>query len=340
MENIAEKAAPALDSASRLASIKKPLEPEFKAIDALITKQLENQLELTQEVCEYIINSGGKRLRPLMLVLTAKVLGYQGEQHIKLAAILEFLHTATLLHDDVIDHSELRRNRETANSVWDNETSILMGDFLHALSFDMIVSTEDINVMKVFARATNTVINGEIIQLIWRKNPLIQESSYKEIIQFKTARLFSAATEIGALISNCSEQDVRAMETYGNEFGIAYQLIDDMLDYTGSTEKIGKNIGDDLAEGKLTLPLIYALQNGSPAQTKIIRQAITREGTDQLGSVLEVMTKTGALKYTHQQAKAHGQRALTVLKQLPPNLPLNPLRELIHFVLEDQIGSF
>ena len=269
----------------------------MSAVDNVIRKKLHSHVALVRQVSEYIINSGGKRLRPALVVLSAGAFGYTGKHHHNLAAIVEFIHTATLLHDDVVDESELRRNKETANALFGNAASVLVGDFLYSRAFQMMVEVNNMRVMQVLADATNTIAEGEVLQLLNCHDPNVEEENYLRVIRFKTAKLFEAATRLGAIIGNAAPEEERALAIYGMHLGTAFQLIDDVLDYSSDNQDTGKNLGDDLAEGKPTLPLIYAIRAGTDEQAATIRKAIEEGGKDGFQPVLQVIQQTAALDY-------------------------------------------
>ncbi|MEZ5528822.1 MAG: polyprenyl synthetase family protein [Porticoccaceae bacterium] len=307
--------------------------PQFEQVNDLIIRQLHSDVGLVENIGQYIIDAGGKRLRPLLVLLSANSCGYRGEQHISLAAIIEFIHTATLLHDDVVDTSELRRGRATANARFGNAPSVLVGDFLYSRAFQMLVAIGSMDIMRIIADTTNIISEGEVQQLINAGNPDTTETAYNEVIRKKTAQLFEAATHTGAVLANASPEQCEAMRRYGHHLGMAFQLVDDALDYNGNTEELGKNVGDDLAEGKPTLPLIHAIQNGSPAQAELIRQAITEGGVDQLDAILEAVKSTGALDYTMNQAKKHADAAKACLEGMPASAESSAMAELAEFSL-------
>jgi len=296
---------------------------EMAAVNELIHGRLKSRVALIDQLSHYIINSGGKRLRPLLVLLSARALGHSGQDHIQLAAIVEFIHTATLLHDDVVDGSELRRGQETANHVWGNEASVLVGDFLYSRAFELMVELKNERVMEIMAHATNTIAEGEVLQLINSHEADTTEETYIEVIQFKTAKLFEAATQLGALISEDGAHHEAAMAKYGMHIGTAFQLTDDVLDYGARPEETGKNIGDDLAEGKPTLPLIHAMRTGTLEQTAVIRQAIESGGLDSIDEVMAAIESTGALAYTARSAMGESQRAIEALQDIPDS----PYRE-------------
>lgn len=286
------------------------------AMDEVIRVKLHSDVVLVRQVGEYIINSGGKRLRPALVILSAGAFGYTGKHHHNLAAIIEFIHTATLLHDDVVDASELRRSKATANALFGNAASVLVGDFLYSRAFQMMVEINSMRIMRVLADATNTIAEGEVLQLLNCRDPNVTEENYLQVIRYKTAKLFEAATRIGAILSNATPEDEESIAAYGMHLGTAFQLTDDMLDYSGDYHDTGKNLGDDLAEGKPTLPLIYAMKTGSKEQAIIVRDAIKQGGEGGLQAVLEVIQKTDALGYTRQKAEAESLMASSEISSL------------------------
>ncbi len=286
-------------------------------MDEVIRVKLHSDVVLVRQVGEYIINSGGKRLRPALVILSAGVFGYTGKYHHNLAAIIEFIHTATLLHDDVVDASELRRSKATANALFGNAASVLVGDFLYSRAFQMMVEVNNMRIMQVLADATNTIAEGEVLQLLNCRNPDVKEENYLQVIQYKTAKLFEAATRLGAILCSVTPAEEESMAAYGMHLGTAFQLTDDMLDYSGDYHDTGKNLGDDLAEGKPTLPLIYAMKTGSEEQATIVRNAIKQGGEGGLQAVLDVIQKTDALDYTRQKAEAESSMASAAISSLP-----------------------
>ena len=278
--------------------------PDMKAVDAVIRTRLHSDVALVQQVAEYIINAGGKRLRPSLVLLSAGALGYRGTHHHELAAIVELIHTSTLLHDDVVDESDLRRGRETANALFGNAASVLVGDFLYSRTFQMMVDVGDMRVMRVLSEATNVIAEGEVLQLMNCHDADVDEARYLQVIRYKTAKLFEAAAQIGAIIGGASLEVEQRMAEYGMHLGTAFQLIDDVLDYSGAEVETGKHLGDDLAEGKPTLPLIYVMQHGSAEQAACVRQAIESGGRDDFQAVLAAIRATGALEHAKKQAKA------------------------------------
>jgi octaprenyl-diphosphate synthase len=300
-------------------------------VDEVIRQKLHSHVALIRQVSEYIINSGGKRLRPALVVLSAGSFGYTGQHHFNLAAVVEFIHTATLLHDDVVDESEMRRNRETANALFGNAASVLVGDFLYSRAFQMMVEVDNMRVMQVLADATNTIAEGEVLQLLNCRDPDVNEENYLRVIRFKTAKLFEAASRLGAILGNASPEHEKAMTIYGMHLGTAFQLIDDVLDYSGDHQDTGKNLGDDLAEGKPTLPLIHAIRTGNAEQADLIREAIKNGGFDDLKPVLEIIHTTGALDYTKKCALGEIEIALSAIACLPDSEYKRCLTQLADF---------
>ena len=290
---------------------------DMQAVDRLITASLESDVALVSQVSQYIVMSGGKRLRPLLVLLAARAFGYEGEQHVRAAAIIEFIHTATLLHDDVVDGSARRRGRDTANTVFGNQASVLVGDFLYSRAFQMMVDVGSMRVMQILADATNTIAAGEVMQLMNVHDPDTTEDAYRQVIYRKTARLFEAGAQIAAVLADRDARDEAAMITYGQNLGAAFQLVDDALDYNASADELGKNIGDDLAEGKATLPLIYAMQQCSEKDRKLIRDAIVDGGLEKLGRITEIIETTGALRYTADRAQEAADTAIAALADIP-----------------------
>lgn len=306
---------------------------DMEAVDRLIRARLHSEVILINQLSRYIVNSGGKRLRPVLAILSAHAHGYRGSRHIDMAAIVELIHTATLLHDDVVDASDLRRGRETANLVWGNEASVLVGDFLYSRAFQMMVDVRDMQVMEILAEATNTIAEGEVMQLVNCRNPGTTEARYLAIIQSKTAKLFEAAGRLGVVISGGDPQEEEAMADYGRSLGTAYQLIDDVLDYKATSQQLGKNIGDDLAEGKPTLPLLYALWHGDGEQSALVRKAIKEGGREHIEAVAEAIEATGAITYTSRLAHAEAGRALGAIEGLRPSAYKDALIALAEFAV-------
>ncbi|MCH7510193.1 MAG: octaprenyl diphosphate synthase [Proteobacteria bacterium] len=309
----------------QLDAIRELLADDMAATDRLIREKLSTDVVLIDQVANYIINSGGKRLRPLVVVAAGRACGCPPERQVAAAAIIEFIHTATLLHDDVVDESAKRRGRDTANEVWGNQASVLVGDFLYSRSFQMMVEIGEPEVMRILADATNTIAEGEVLQLINCGNPETTEQQYLDVIFRKTAKLFEAGTRIAAILAGRDEKEQQAMAEYGRHLGTAFQLVDDVLDYSASTDALGKNIGDDLAEGKPTLPLIHAMRKGSEEQSELIRLAITQGGLDKLDEVLAAIESTGALDYTSKLAV----KAAETAKQALTAIPESPYRDAL-----------
>lgn len=290
---------------------------DMQAVNAFILEQLSSDVVLINQIGAHIIHSGGKRLRPMLVVLAARALGYEGTDHIALAAIIEFIHTATLLHDDVVDVSDKRRGQDTANALWGNAASVLTGDFLYSRSFEMMVALDSMTVMRILSRATNRIAEGEVLQLLNCNNPDTSEEEYLEVIVRKTAVLFEAGCRLGAIIAQTSPKIEQALSAYGLHLGTAFQLVDDALDYSATSEQLGKNLGDDLAEGKPTLPLIRAMAKGTAEQSQLIRDAITNGGRDQIGPILDIIASTGAIEYTARLAQQEAELAKQALNPLP-----------------------
>ncbi len=306
-----------------LSQIRAPVADDVKAVDRLIVDRLQSNVVLINQIGHYIVSSGGKRLRPLLVLLAARACGYQGQRHLDAAAIVEFIHTATLLHDDVVDGSELRRNRTTANSVWGNEASVLVGDFLYARAFEIMVDVGNLRVMEVMARATARIAEGEVLQLLNANDADTDESRYMEVIQRKTATLFEAGTRLGAVITEAPAEVESAMASYGLHLGIAFQLVDDALDYMSDEDTIGKQVGDDLEEGKPTLPVIRAMEVGNEAQRRLLRAAIEEGGRENIEEVVNAIVATKAIDYTVELARWHAEAA----KQALDTVPASPSRD-------------
>ncbi len=317
-------------------SIKALVAQDFNSVDQLIHDQLASNVPLIGQVCKHIINSGGKRLRPLLVLLVANALNYHGNDHIKIAAIMEFIHTATLLHDDVIDNSNMRRGDRTANDIWGNSTSILVGDFLTTRTFQLISQLRNFEAIDILARTTNNITEGEVKQLVNRNNADITETQYFDVILDKTARLFQGAAEMTAAICQASVTHRESLGRFALDLGVAFQLIDDALDYVGDSTELGKNTGDDLAEGKTTLPLIYALQNSSPADAACIRHAIENSNRDNLSAILATIKRTNAVEYTLDRAKQLAEQAIENLDDLSPSPYREGLENLAKFAIQRQ----
>jgi octaprenyl-diphosphate synthase len=307
---------------------------DMRLVDNLIQESLQSDVVLINQVGHHIVNSGGKRLRPALLLLISQHFAYSGSQHINLAAIIEFIHTATLLHDDVVDASILRRGQETANQRWGNEASVLVGDFLYSRAFQMMVDTNSMRVMDVLSEATNTIAEGEVQQLLNSHDPEISEISYIDVIQSKTAKLFEAAGRLGAILSKRSLDDEQAMAKYGMHLGTAFQLTDDVLDYSASSSELGKNIGDDLAEGKPTLPLLYAMWNSQENETIIIRDAIINGGLNKIDIIQQIINDTGAIEYTAELAQREADLAIESLDHFSTTEYLEAMVNLAKFSIE------
>ncbi len=309
------------------------LADDMQAVDSVIRERLHSEVALIRQVAEYIIGGGGKRLRPALVLLSAGALGYRGTAHHTLAAVVEFIHTATLLHDDVVDESALRRGRPTANTLFGNAASVLVGDFVYSRAFQMMVTVQNMRVMEVLAEATNIIAEGEVLQLLNMHDANITDEAYLKIIHYKTAKLFEAATRLGAIICQASERDEQAMAAYGMHLGTAFQLIDDVLDLSGDSTEIGKNLGDDLAEGKPTLPLLFAMRNGTEQQRKIIRHAIEEGGLDELSAVMRAVTDTGALEHVRKIAQNEANIGCAAIAHLPLLSHHEALRKLAEFAV-------
>jgi octaprenyl-diphosphate synthase len=317
-----------------LESIRAPIAADMARVDEVIRRRLDSHVLLIRTVADYIIGSGGKRLRPALVLLSANAFGAQGEARHELAAVIEFIHTATLLHDDVVDESSLRRGRKTANAEFGNAASVLVGDFLYSRAFQMIVAAGSLRIMKVLADATNVIAEGEVLQLLNVHDADTDEESYLRVIRYKTAKLFEAATQVGAILGNAPAEAETALAEYGMHLGTAFQLIDDVLDYSGDLLETGKNLGDDLAEGKPTLPLIHAMRAGTEADRARIRKAIEEGGKQDLEGVVETIHRTGALDYARRRAREEASVATARLEHLPPSACRDSLLQLAHFSVE------
>jgi octaprenyl-diphosphate synthase len=307
---------------------------DMQRVDALIRQRLSSDVVLINQIADHIIASGGKRLRPMLHVLAAGAAGYSGDEHIKLAAIIEFIHTSTLLHDDVVDESDLRRGRKTANALWGNAASVLVGDFLYSRSFQLMVELDDMRIMRILADTTNTIAQGEVLQLLNIGNADVDEAAYLAVIERKTAVLFAAATELGGILGGLPENQIAALREYGMQLGYAFQIADDLLDYVSDAGTLGKNIGDDLAEGKPTLPVIYALEKSTPEQAQSLRHAIERGGLDSLDRIIAAIRDSGALERTHQRAVFHADAAREALQVLPSSTHRDALLALAAYAVE------
>lgn len=315
-------------------SIAETIAADMDAMNAVIRRELHSDVNLVNQIAEYIINAGGKRIRPVLVLLLANAFGYKGQAHYDLAAVVEFIHTATLLHDDVVDESSLRRGRQTANALFGNAASVLVGDFLYSRAFQMMVNVGNMRVMQILADATNVIAEGEVMQLLNMHDPDVSEANYLLVIRSKTAKLFEAAAQLGSLIAGASDADVDAAGEYGRCLGTAFQLIDDALDYSGHVSEIGKNVGDDLREGKPTMPLIYLMQHGTEAQRELIRACIEQGDEQHFDAVLDAITHSGALAYTRQQADVAAKRAAEAISGLPDGKYKESLLQLCSFAVE------
>lgn len=307
---------------------------DMQRVNQVITDNLASHVVLINQLSQHIILSGGKRLRPMLVLLTARSCGYEGEEDALLAAVIEFIHTATLLHDDVVDDSDMRRGQETASHIWGNEAAVLVGDYLYSRAFQMMVRAESMRIMSLLSDATNTIAQGEVLQLLNVNDPDTSEEKYHEVIYGKTACLFEAATQIGAILGNCDAETEAAMANFGKHLGTAFQLVDDALDYSADSEELGKNVGDDLAEGKPTLPLIYAMQKASSEQSELIRNAIKQGGLDHIEEITAIIQETGALDYTFQQAQAEAEKAKAAIAFLPESEYRQALMFLADYAVE------
>jgi octaprenyl-diphosphate synthase len=308
--------------------IRELVRSDFEAVDQTIRRRLSSDVALINQVAEYIIGGGGKRLRPLLVITAARACGYEGRHHIDVASVIEFIHTATLLHDDVVDRSDLRRGKDTANSVFGNEASVLVGDFLYSRAFEMLTEIGEVGVMSVMAKATNVIAEGEVLQLMNCNDPDTTEQRYLDVIKCKTAMLFEAGTRVAAILAKQGDEIETALREYGVRLGVAFQLRDDVMDYSASVEQMGKNIGDDLAEGKPTLPLIHAMNHGTEKERKTIRKAIEEGGLDELDTVRSAIESTGGLEYTARLATDEADAAIAALQILPESVHRDALAAL------------
>ena len=317
-----------------LESIRAPIAADLVRVDEVIRRRLASDVVLVRTVAEYIVAAGGKRLRPALVLLAAEAFRREAPSRHELAAVIEFIHTATLLHDDVVDESSLRRGRKTANAEFGNAASVLVGDFLYSRAFQMIVEAGSLRIMQVLADATNVIAEGEVLQLLNVHDADTDEDKYLTVIRYKTAKLFEAATQVGAIVGGAGEEAERALAEYGMHLGTAFQLIDDVLDYSGDLTETGKNLGDDLAEGKPTLPLIYAMRSGNAAERGVIRHAIEHGGKADLERVVAAILRTGALDYARDQARAEADTAIERLARVPHSACRDSLLQLAHFSVE------
>lgn len=319
-----------------LENLKQLLAADMAAVDQVIRTRLHSEVLLINQVGEYIVNSGGKRLRPALVVLSAKAFGYRGKQHHDLAAVVEFIHTATLLHDDVVDESTLRRGHATASALFGNAASVLVGDFLYSRAFQMMVEVGEMRVMETLAEATNVIAEGEVLQLLNCHDADVDAANYMRVIHCKTAKLFEAAMRLGAILGQASAEDEQAAIKYGMHLGTAFQLLDDVLDYSADEQQTGKHLGDDLAEGKPTLPLIYAMQHGTAEQAALVRAAIEQGDMSQFADVLQIIHATGALEFTRQQALQEAALACAAIGSLADSKQRQCLIDLANFAATRQ----
>ncbi len=319
-----------------LEQIRELVRADFEAVDRVIKHRLHSQVALVDQVATYIIHAGGKRLRPLLVLLAARACGVRSERHVEAAAVIEFIHTATLLHDDVVDGSSMRRGRESANEVFGNATSVLVGDFLYSRAFQMMVAIDRMPVMAIMGDATNAIAEGEVLQLMNAHDPDTTEARYLDVIHRKTARLFQAAAQIGGVLSDAPAEIERSLAHYGRHIGTAFQLVDDALDYQADEAALGKHLGDDLAEGKPTLPLIYAMQHGNEEQRALIRDAIQHGGLERLAEITRAVASLGGLAYTARLAEREAEQALAALSPLPESPFKEGLSALAKFAVARQ----
>ena len=315
-------------------TIAQSIATDMEAVNAVIRQRLQSEVSLVNQIAEYIISAGGKRIRPVLVLLLANAYGYRGTAHHELAAVVEFIHTATLLHDDVVDESSMRRGRQTANALFGNAASVLVGDYLYSRSFEMMTSLDNMRVMSILSRATKVIAEGEVLQLLNMHDPDVTHESYLKVIRSKTAKLFEAAAELGALVGGADDEQIAAAGEYGRSLGTAFQLIDDVLDYAGDAAEIGKNLGDDLREGKPTLPLIWLMENGTPEQRQLVRSCIEHGDEAQFEAVLAAVTSSGALDYTRQQAEQAARRAAEAISGLPESVYKASLQQLCSFAVD------
>jgi octaprenyl-diphosphate synthase len=330
-----DTAGPALSAANTTQNnIAHAIAADMEAVNAVIRQRLHSEVSLVNQIAEYIISAGGKRIRPVLVLLTANAYGYKGTAHHELAAVVEFIHTATLLHDDVVDESSMRRGRQTANALFGNAASVLVGDFLYSRSFQMMVSLDNMRVMRILSDATNVISEGEVLQLLNMHDPDVSHEAYLKVIRSKTAKLFEAAAELGALVAGATDAQIAAAGEYGRSLGTAFQLIDDVLDYAGDASEIGKNVGDDLREGKPTLPLIYLMEHGTTEQRELVRNCIETGDESQFDAVLSAITQSGALDYTRREAEVAAQRAADAIADLPDSVYKQSMLRLCTFAVD------
>lgn len=317
-----------------LSEIKDLVGDDFALVDNTIKAKMDSRINLVSEIGAYIVKNGGKRIRPLITLLTAKACGYNGNDHIKLAAVIEYIHTATLLHDDVIDAGTIRRNMPTANARWGSEAAVLVGDFLYSRSFQLMVTLDNMEILRIMADATNVIAEGEVLQLEQKDNLNISEDNYFKIIEYKTAKLFQAATHISSILNIKSEAMIRTIADFGINFGIAYQLVDDLLDYQQTTESLGKNNGNDLASGKITLPIIYLLKNGSKKQREFITSALHNKDVNALPQIQEMLSDAKAIEYAKETIKKYSTKARLAVLELEPSEYQDAIVALIDYAVE------
>lgn len=322
------------NSPFNLDDLKSLVAGDMQRVNQVITDNLASHVVLINQLSQHIILSGGKRLRPMLVLLSAKSCDYQGDNDALLAAVIEFIHTATLLHDDVVDDSEMRRGQETASSIWGNEAAVLVGDYLYSRAFQMMVRAQSMPIMDLLSNSTNTIAQGEVLQLLNVHDPDTSEEKYHEVIYGKTACLFESASRIGAMLADSDLATEIAMAAYGRHLGTAFQLVDDALDYSADSDELGKNVGDDLAEGKPTLPLIYAMQQSNTKQSNLIREAIKQGGLEYIDEITAIIEKTGALDYTFNQAKAEAKKAKSSIEFLPQGEYRQALMFLADYAVE------
>ncbi len=315
-------------------TIAQSIATDMEAVNAVIRQRLQSEVSLVNQIAEYIISAGGKRIRPVLVLLLANAYGYKGSDHHELAAVVEFIHTATLLHDDVVDESSMRRGRQTANALFGNAASVLVGDYLYSRSFEMMTSLDNMRVMSILSRATTVIAEGEVLQLLNMHDPDVTHESYLTVIRSKTAKLFEAAAELGALVGGANDAQIAAAGEYGRSLGTAFQLIDDVLDYAGDAAEIGKNLGDDLREGKPTLPLIWLMEHGTAQQRELVRSCIEHGDEAQFEAVLAAVSSSGALAYTRQQAEQAAERAAEAIADLPDSEYKSSLLQLCSFAVD------
>ena len=309
-----------------------PISDDMKAVDAVIRGRLDSEVVLIRTIADYIIGAGGKRMRPAMVLMVARALGYQGQHHQLLAAVVEFIHTATLLHDDVVDESDMRRGRETANAMFGNAASVLVGDYLYSRSFEMMVEAGSMRIMQILSEATTVIAEGEVLQLMNVHDPDVSQERYLQVVRYKTAKLFEAAAQVGAVLAGATPEQEAAAAAYGRHIGTAFQLVDDVLDYSGDAQALGKNVGDDLREGKPTLPLIWVMEQGTPEQRELIRNAI-QTGDADFAAVADAIRATGALEHAQQAALAEADIARRALETLPISVYQKSLLEFCAFAV-------